>query len=946
MIKSTNSQRAEDSEDLTDERIKEIDTPIFDNYRKVLNKYKKYYSTNNSEIAMGMGFSRPTVLNFLGSENKQGTGEIALSRGRIMNLHTELTKPEKLKPKEEGKKLTESQERRIQLKEDGADELLIAAGLPPEKLQMVIVSPILKPQLTFISFLYEDQPLDSHLYYQIIKAQTDQSRFQQIGYNFKKLEENPDFLNYPQSKNPNKILEYVKENLAESQVGISLQSQLDRNIWLDGKIKYAVKKNYDSAVRLTEKNSLLPTESTALFKSVLNNELNKNERFELDLMVIGVERTSLSIPWSSETNSSDLLNEIDIIEKVCESKLRINSNKDSESQKETLESSEFKNLSDNNLCLLYPVTRTVVTCRYYKENNETIDFECVSTGTQLGTATSAIIQNMGFKHGMSKLEMSMNWLGKDIKSLVNTTVTITDSLGKTFSGEWVSVDLMQSFLQALKVAGNKWFYQNCLNKLVVNDYKIIIQKTAKLKADFYRLRYASDEFDIDNTVNDIKIFQEVSDRAVENITHIRELLPKKVQDTFLSTSYRINILCQLYMLHDANIEMNHQKCYELIEEIQDTLNKKIDKNGENVIIEDSFLVSAEVALFTEKIAYNLSFGIQYHNKLSQKLEASDLDKYSELNLLELTSIGIVDHFKKLDLEIEENIKKYNDKDPNKDPGYDIYHSLGSYHSIVGRILFYLGDKDALGEAFTRFLKAAWYFQRIGLIIKVQRSLILAGRIKVRLGDKKMVRQCINISESILNEAKTKVSILKNQDFLLSIDSRIQLLKAEESLIVGEINEDSIKLCLESLKGALKLGLSRHIMDVLYTGSIFSKSLGRRTVKEDLVLVFPEVFSDKEIPLKNQGRGKTPREKYRQLLKSSDNNQITIKVARELCNRIESLIKYQDGGKSTSWSDIAEGIKDFLIETWNELNTSATGNKDSKHPFSILIKDGDFLKSYD
>jgi hypothetical protein len=592
--------------------IASIDSSILNTIWLKLCYYREYYSANISEIALGLNLSRPVITEFLGDGKARGTNEPKFSRGRILNLFAELTRSDKLEPKE-GKKLTESQKRRIDLKGAGADELLIAAGLVPQTMKTVTVSPRLEPQLTFISFLYENQPLDSHLYSQIIKAQTDRSRLQQFGSSLKKLGEDADFLNHFQLKDPKKLLEYIKKNLGESQAEISLQSQLDNNIWLDEKIKNAVEKNYNSAVDLTRKNSLLPTESTGLFKSILNNELNKNERFELDLMVIGVERTSLSIPWVTEANSNDLLNEINRIEKVCESKLRATSNKDSESQKGTIRSSKLKNSSDNSsdsdLCLLYPVTRTVVTCKYYKENNEVIDFECVSTGTQVGTATSAIIQNMGFKHGISKLEMGMNWLGEDIKSLVNTIATITDSSGEIFSGEWVSVDLMQSFLQALKVAGNNWFFQNCSNKLAVNDYKLIIQITAKLKADFYKLRYASDEFDIDNTVNDIEKFQEVSDRAVENMVRIRELLPKEVQDTFLSTSYRIYILCQLYMLHDSNIKMDHKKCYKFIGEIQNILLKRKDKNGENVIIEDSFLVSARIALSTEKIAYNLSFGI-------------------------------------------------------------------------------------------------------------------------------------------------------------------------------------------------------------------------------------------------------------------------------------------------------------------------------------------------
>jgi hypothetical protein len=590
--------------------IARIDDSILDNIWLKLRHYKEYYSANISEIALGLHLSRPVITEFLGNGRERGGNEPKFSRGRILNLFAELTRSDKLEPKS-GKKLTESQKRRIELKKAGADELLIAAGLTPENMKVVAVSPQLEPQLTFISFLYEDRPLDSNIYSQIVGAQIDRVRLQQFESNSKKLKEDSNYFNNISVKDRAELLSHVKDILGNPQLENSLQSQLDRNIWLGEKIKYAVRKNYDSAVELTRRNNLLPTESIGLFKSVLNNELNKHERFDLDLMIVGVERTSLSIPWIAEVNSNELLSKIITTEKECENKLRANStNYDDFHNKPTkllrLKDRIDDKEIDNNLCLLSPVTRTVVNCKYYKEDDETINFECVSTGTQLGTATSAIVQNMGFKHCISKMEMDMNWLGEDIKSLVNTIVTITDFSGEIVSGEWVSVDLMQSFLQALKVAGNKWFYQNCLNNgLKTNDYKLIIHKTAKLKADFYEHRYTSDQIDIENKASDIRKFQNVGDAAIENIALIRDILPEKAQKTFLNTSYRINILCKLYMLHDSNTKIDHERCSRLIEEIQNILTKKTDEKEDDIIVDDSFMISAKISLCVEKIAYKL-----------------------------------------------------------------------------------------------------------------------------------------------------------------------------------------------------------------------------------------------------------------------------------------------------------------------------------------------------
>jgi hypothetical protein len=933
--------------------IASIDGSILDNIWFKLCYYQEYYSANISEIALGLNLSRPVITEFLGNGRQRGSNEPKFSRGRILNLFAELTKAEKLSLKKGQKELNQSQTRRIELKKAGPDELLVAAGLITETMKTVSASPQLEPQLTFISFLYKDQPLDSNLYYQIIGAQIDRVKLKQFESSFKKLKD-LDLLNNTSFKDSER-LKYVREILDEPQKEISLQSNLDTNIWLDQKIKSAVWRNYQSAVNLTRRNSLLNTESTGLFNSVLNNELSKHERFDIDLMVVGVERTSLSIPWVNEVNLNELLSRILKIEKGCESKLRANSNKDSRDQFDD-------KLINNNLSLLYPVTKTVVSCKFYKEDNETIDFECVSTGTQLGTATSAIVQNMGFKHCISKMEVSLNWLGKDIKSLVNTIVIITDFSEKTVSGEWVSVDLMQSFLQALKVAGNKWFYLKCLNKLATNEYKLIIQKTARLKADFYKHRYNSDQIDIDNKASDIRKFQEVSDMAIENIVLIRDLLPEEVQDTFLNTSYRINILCQLYMLHDSNTKIDHNKCSKFLDEIENILDNKIDKKGNKVIIDNSFLAPAKISLCTEKLAYNLSFGIQYQNKICRESDIENAEKDF------LKSSNLTTYFEDLDSTIDGYIDDYNGKDLNKDPGYDVYHSLGSYHSIVGRILFYRGDKHDIIEAFSRFLKAACYFQRIGLTIKVQRSLALAGRVKVRLGDKKMVRQCIDLSESILEKSKARLSLIEQQDFLLSIKSRVQLLQAEESFI-GVIEEEPIILCLKALNGALRLGLSRHVMDILYTIYVLSKSLGHREINGDLMSVFPEIFLSEGKQLQNftnnqtspkvtssedeqlqdsvsyQTSSKVTNKEYRKLLQSSGNNQTIIKVANELYKNIKLLIKSTDRGQSTGWANITEGLQSFLIETWNEWYKSASKDEDGEHPFSINIKAGDFLKNY-
>jgi hypothetical protein len=914
--------------------IASIDDPNLDSIWRILNHYKEEYSANISEIALGLQLSRPVVTEFLGNGKKRGENEPKFSRGRILSLFKELTKEEKLERKD-GKKLTKPQEKRRKLKEDGADELLIAAGFTPENIKTVFVSPLLEPQLTFISCLYENQPLSSDLFSQVIKTQIDSLRTQQ----FEKIitkhkQEQKQIDSSTESKNSEKDLKDRYNLLDELTKNINLIDKIKNNIRIDSKTTEIVVIKYNQMVKSMKRNDdLTDTESAGLLKSVLNNRLNKCERFDLNLIVLGVERTSLSIHWPVETHSSQLLQKIKMIGGACENILRSSSIKKNDGDQ-----TQTVDLSADNP---YPVTRTIVNCKY-ENSNDKIDFECISTGTQLGTAASAIVYNMGFKHCISKMEMGMTWLGQDIGSLVDTVATITDTSGRVVAGEWVSADLIQSLLQALKIAGNKWFYQHRNTALNTSSYQLIIERTAKLKADFYRCRRVSDQFDIDNEPNDIREFQNIIERAEANISLINQL-PEIVRDTFLNTSHRIQILAQLYRLHDFNTKVNRKRCNTFIEEIQNKLACENKKNAAKVKsgidVDSLFLISARISLSVEKIAYNLSFGTHYHNTSIQKIDTNEIEKCLEEDLLQ--SHDIIGIFKRIDKKIEIEIEKC-----KKDPGYDIYHSLGSYHSIVGRLLFYRGGSEILDEAFERFLRAAYYFQRIGLTIKVQRSLALAGRIKVRCRDAIMADLCMKLSASVVEESKTRLGVLKKTDFLKSIESRVQLLQAEDLLITSENSGEAIVLCLKALKGALKLGLNRHIMDIIYTIYECTKDLQGREVKDDLLGIFFE--------LKEEGG-------VNKLIEDGGNNQVASRIANELNSNIQLLINSTNearvsdesrvGGERrvsgerrvTYWGDTTEQLGEFLMNTWNRWYRDASGDKNGEHPFSVKIKNDEFLK---
>jgi hypothetical protein len=901
----TDDNPEDTNKDEANKYIQSIDDKIFDDFWKKLREYIWVYSATISEMSIGMNISRPVLTKFLGANQENRDGEIRISRGRILGLFNELTKEDKREHKN-GKKLTSYQKKRQELFEKGPDELLRAAGLPSEKMKTIDVYPALEAQLIFMSFLYGDRALDPDIYSQIINREINLGEI-------KYLKKNPEH----------------KKNIGdkESEIDTILIDQINKTEWIEASVREEIISKYELAIYLINQ-KLLATEKAFLFKSVLNNRLDKNKRFNLDLLICGVERTSLSKPWVFKDNQSSLAKKITECGEDCEEILK---NKESTASNKV--SDEPNNKVDKNLYLEYPVTRTVVRCIDEENSNETIIFEYISSGTQLRTASSSINLNMGFTHAIKKTEMGMKWLGESIISLVDSVVTVTDNSGEVISGEWVSQDLMQSLLQATMIVGSKWFCQNSSNKLDRSDYKLIIKKTAELKSSFNKCRLQADGFDIDSiSTSYISKFREIGDEATNNIDLLESKLEKKTSCTFLNTSHRIHILSQLYRLHSYNARMDHKASKEYIQLIQTELVKEMDgvrtKTKENIKNYRLFLVSARVSLCVEKISYNLSFGINCKSNNNRGIDEDSILKKFEVNLLD--NNNLIEFFKEVDEIIEIEIK-----DCIEDKSYDIYHSLASYHSIVGRVLFYMGNnREDMNEAFERFLKAACYFQKIGLTIKVHRSLTLAGRAKVRLGDKDMVDECKQLIKSVIDNSKTELGILNDEKFLSSIESRLELLEAESNLIIEEKYNESLDLCLKSMKGALWLGLNRNIMDILYVISQSTFSLDSRKVQDDLTIKFPEIFNGK----------------HRKLVNSNNDNRIANKFIKELHQHPGLLNEPEKERKiyeyeEIYWDEAPVKVEDFLIKTWNELYKEASEKTEGEHPFSKRIRNGKLLRSY-
>jgi hypothetical protein len=875
------------------EYIERIDKDLMNRFRDLLFHYIEILSTDYTEIADGLGVSRPTLTKFM-----DGCNELPLSVGSIRHLHKVLSDPEQLnKPRRRSNKAKISQststkdrekfrqdarDNRTKLQKEGADRLLIAAGFQTSKKVMLPVSPLQYSQLSSIVFLYEERPISQDLFFQITERAID---------------------NILDSHNKNSIEE-------------ELSKRIDDNHWMSDDEKNNINKKYKQAKSALEKyaKTLSQSEQVELFTSILHNELQVEKEIGFKLRIISIEQIPLSLPWREEENDLEVKNLQGKIKeniKDCESELGNELTKGSEKDLPRLK---------------YPVhslTRTIVTCREGEQGGE-LKFEYISTDTHIGSAISALSLNMGFHRSREPIKFEIKCLEEDIQSLVKASVRI----GKEDQvlGQWVSGDIIEALLQAMTIAARKWLYKKIESDTILELYKETVKNTSKLRTDFYKQRIAFDGYDFNDNRASVGEFEKIEERAAEYIEKIENTLSenkKNIQSdmwsTFRSNFDRILIGSQIYMLHHSIIQANHTESEKWL--------KKIDKHLGYEVHDDRTLIPSQIAFEAEKIAYNLAFGIPWQSDNKH----SNSSSIQVINLLE--SNNILSDIEKIYKRIEYFLDAYKQRETfSNEPGYDIHYGLGSYHSIVGRILFYTADsKKEIRHSCQHFFKAIYYFKKIGLSRKVERNLALAGRVKVRSKQIEYASPCKKLSEILLKENINKINALIDPRFELSMKSRLNSLEGEYSLIIDRDREKSLESCLKALKGSLWLGLNRHIADNLYTISRCAEVLGLREIKDDLKKEFSDLWNSKES------------ECLAHYIAEPQKNPTAKTVIFELwkiANNTESF---------RVWSDAEELLRDTSAKIWTAWYQEATKSS-GEHPFAVAMKkdkrERRFLESID
>jgi hypothetical protein len=911
--------------------IEEIDRRYTNGFRNLLEEYRSTIATDISEIAEGLQLSRPVVGDFMNGKRE----DLPLSIGRIVHLHKILSDPDRLSKKRPGNRAgsksekdspniqqeneqnqgerqsttqarKEAKDKRIDLGINGPDRLLIEAGFQPYRNKMIPVSSQQYSQLSLIRLMYNDRAIGQDLFMQII-----QQEIEHIGMRSGQKE---------LSSDQGKASEY-------------LLNEIKNTTWMSGKRKQIIETNYKKAQNATDKKpeEFNDHENLGLLSSILHNQLQEEEEIKFRLRVDKIETIPLAsfIPTKikGERVSRDANEFLDRIDNIGIAKCEYD-----------LGNPPREETDKKSIRPIHPVTRTIVTCR---DGDDLIKFEYISAGTHLSTAICAISLNMGLNEAIKSMKIDVRCLGKDIQSLVKASVTLGEN-NKLVLGEWVESDLIKSLIQAMIVAGRRWLYKE-IPSGKLDEYKKIVKNMAEIRSMFYEQRIIYDGYDFNDSRTSVDKFIDINSQSAKWIEYILKIQSEsseiaKIWNTFISSFNRIRILSQIYILHHRNIQVSHSQCRSLLEKIDADFNsinieaksqqEELDRNYKSKLVR-----SSKISFEAEKIAYNLSFGIPWRGDSTEE-EAENLLQSN--NLLESLQkldkiIDNCNYLKKLSKE-NRTADDNTDSAISKYPVYDMHYSLGSYHSIVGRVLFYKAtSQEEIQESCDRFLRAVYFFEKIGLTRKVERNLTLAGRANVRSGQIKNADACKELSEFILDKHALQTNAKIDGNFKLSMESRLNLLKGEYSrLLQSNGYASSLNSCLESLRGALWLGLNRHIVDNLYTISRCADEMGNT---EYNLMHFDELDLSMQLI-----------DIHKVFISVPEENLIAQRVISMLYDIGEKAVKKKATDNPLKWRDVAKEFRDKSASIWTSWYREATGDETGEHPFATEItkQDSRFL----
>lgn len=864
--------------------------------RELLKMYKRVLRATHTEMADGLGMSRPKLVKFMNNDSEKLTVEPA----QLVQLHVALSKPKtEIKRRadfdiQDDPKtiITEANKARAALKQRGPDELLEAAGFLPQQDKVLRISRERFAQVAQVVTMLDSELLPYEEMVSLVQELLTiiSSRL--------RLESFPVIALANQKNEPlivrdhelAKELELIRQYLQAHKV-----SSLPFINTVEEKLLHA-----GEGLKREGKTLFSQPEAIGLYRSIVTKELMRKEEPPLDIKVVKIEFQTISLAFSPKAEYEKvyaLLRKLgDEAEEILKTRIDI------------------------------PVTKASITCSFgltpsqenvekSKSVSKRLNWGYTSCSTLLTNAISACALQIGYCEEIAQILVTCKALGRTVDSLVESTVV----LGERYQGIWVDRDLVNSVLQALVNAGKYWLGSQALynQEFDFKHYVDLCEKLSELREKLGLVRSAFHEFHFFDEPFNLETCISIAKDAKEALNHIPQ--KKGVYFRHALELHRFYLMAKRLQLRLENIRGNVHESEHLIQDIR----KEFDNIEDEDILRE---LRPSQALFDAEILLNsLSCAKSVFTDLKTSKLYVEGNSNSDPNTL-YKSLLTDSEARKCWLKQEHKyiVDALDPKVLYQDPGVDTYLALSEIHGNIARIDFYFEeDRKVLELASDNFLKASHYASRIGSYQRTSRWLVLAGRTQTRLGDRELSGQLLGLAENLANveysSEQAEASPHQKIMFQNSLLSAVQLLKGERLLLLDENAGGALPYFLNALKGSIYLAFARRMSDALYNIARCSEHLASLSFKATLDEYFEGLISFEE-------------------KKSSaftlSKNTISEAILKE-------LVKIRGRTGTPSWLDVKDEFYDAAAMIWQSWQKTISPRK--KHPIVQSIKNRTFLQ---
>jgi tetratricopeptide (TPR) repeat protein len=857
------------------------------NFRKELFILIDELQATQVELAEGLKISRQSLVLYLRTPSRG----LPIKRSSILFLWDFLTDPDRLKDKNLSE---ETRLKRDELRNEGPNRLLIAAGfLPRDSQQFPQVSRSLYPYVLRIVAQLELFPFspESNIFGELIDSIENEIRQRA----FTNVE--------PPSKNRLKdkdwVENWVKKKLPYQQPKLDVLEKLKKAVYRFG---------------ISGKHQLYDSELFDLYTSIsLNNFLTKKPQKFLAMRVVDCQLETLSFPLHNSTDNADA--KAKYIKRIKELFSQVTVVVDAE-QKLRGELHKVDGLYQK----IPPVIKASIVCNFREQGN--VRWEYCSASPQGENMLLAIQHGMGYESKLKLTDISIRALGIQVDTLVRVSVVFSEcsnnSKGNTYHGLWVEQSFIFGVLQSVVVAAKGWLIENIPEESDQQKYYEICRDVAEIDADLAAGRKALNEWLIQplpqaqitrKDVNANAYFDKIINKIPKIKTKLQALNPM-FTDLYGLDLERKYYTAKLMRVRSALIEGDIKEAANLL--------------------------------------YTSDYGIARYEPISVLYTVEDMIYQFFSGDRDL--LGGKQWRYKLDICMEnllEYVKGEDDSGGSDRIDFYVYWSASEIFGNIARLDLYFGEegdfKRLEKNTINYFLIAAYYSSQIGQKLRVAHWFVHISRTYSRLGDKDNAVEFAELAEKILDDS---VEPRYYNDYLESIKAEVNLAKGELYLHSKEFDQ-SLEYFLNALKGAIYLGFARLIADSLYGIARVASKDNHKNVK--LQKSFDKVFGEvKEIIIVPDSETQEPATKTQEPATKTQDMQLldSTKQGWEKNTIAENIIKFLNGLKLyDTWGNSADKFKEESKKIWNDWFNKANlkEGEQGQHPVAKKIEDGSFLK---